>query len=331
MNEYDIKLDQIEQKLARRKELCEQRSDAKAKCDAIRDNAEHLESVYNILHQDAERLATGRQSTRQQAALEEAQKKEREAYAQYRPVKQEQETLQNMIAAADQELKSLNHIDSEYEKALREKQKYLRTMGGEAAENILRMEQEKSRLMRQREDMACTIELGRAALETAESLFGNVVFSSASADVDAYSDVVGGIYHKATTGEAPESFVLSNLLSAAGKFGAAAAAKKKLPKLREQITAYTAKLSDVEIYVDDIDLHINGILALTDVLADKLLLPDILVAHKASGNVEKVRCVVNQIMEAQEHLSKKVLSVENDIGNIQSELNDLVRQSGRKC
>ena len=331
MNEYDIKLNQIEQKQARRKELCQQRSEAQEASDAIKDNAEQLESVYNLLHQDAERLASGRQSARKQAALEEAQRKEREAYARYLPVKKEREALQNRIAAAEQELESLSSIDSDYEKALREKQNYLQNSGGEAAEQILRMEREKEALTQQKADMADTLRLGQEALTTAEDLFGTVVVSSSSARVDAYKDITGGIWHKATTGENPESFFITNLLMAAEKFGTAAAAKKKLPRLREQIMAYTENLSDVEIYMDDIDLHINGILALADVLGDKLLAPDMLVASKMRDNVEKVRRVVNQIVDTQKNLNEKICSIEGHISQMQCELNDFVRHRGCEC
>lgn len=326
MNEYDIKLERIEQKIARRKELCDRLTDAQNKSETIGADAEKLEAVYKILQQDTERLSHSWKTSKKQSALEEAKKKEHDAYARYLPVKQEQEALKTAVASIKQELESLKTIDIEYADALQEKQKHLQTQGGETSAKILHMENEKNCLQQRKAEVDSTIEFGQTVLETAESLFGSVVDFHSSAHVDAYSGILGSVYHKAFTGESLDVTGAPDLLSAAWKFGAGAVAKKKLPKLKEQVTAYTAKLSNVEIYMDDINLHVNGILALTDVLADNVF-SDILVERKSSREVEKVRRVVNQIKDIQGHLSKERAYIEDNIRAIQSELNSLVRHS----
>lgn len=325
MNKYDMKLEEIEQKKTQQTMLTDQLKAAQSQREELKGNAERLEAVHKIFQQDVERLNHGRQSDKKQAALEEAQNKERTSYAEYFPVRQELEALESRISGMEQELDRLNNIDEEYRAALQEKQTYLQRQGGEAALEILRLENEKDRLRVRQKEMNEAIETGQTVLETAESLFGSVIDFYSSAHSDAESNVFGRVYDKAFERTYNDRSV-GDALMAACKIGSVVVAKKKLPKLREQLAAYTAQLSDVEIYMDDIDLNINGILAFTDVLVDNAI-SDILVARKGSREVEKVRRVINQIKETQVHLSEERTSIEDDMKQVQSELDKLVRCS----
>lgn len=113
---------------------------------------------------------------------------------------------------------------------------------------------------------------------------------------------------------------------AACKIGSMAVAKKKLPLLREQVTTYTKHLSDVEISINDIDLHVNGLLAFADVVIDDWF-SDCMVAGRGYSRLEQTRKVVNQIKDTQVRLGEERTVLENEIKQAQGEVDRLVRRS----
>ena len=195
----------------------------------------------------------------------------------------------------------LQGCDRRYEAALEEKAQAVKSAGGPAARELLRLEERLSLLDDQRDELAEAIEAGSAALHTAE----DVLESLGHAENWGTWDLLGG-----------------GLISDMAKYGHLDDAQRAVEQLQSQLRRFQTELADVTVQAD-IQVGIGGFLQFADCFFDGLF-ADWAVLDQIGQSKEQVLLTRDQIERILARLRDRVQDADREQTQLQAQLDELV-------
>jgi len=182
---------------------------------------------------------------------EKLSKEREEAYAaavKYDAAMRELESVEYDIRHAKEELDSLQGCDAAYSRLLEEKAVCMKETVPARASEILKLEDQISRLEREKKEITEAVSAGKMA----QSTVNQILSSLSSAESWGRWDLVGG-----------------GMFSAMAKHGHLDEAQEKVEKLQVELRRFRTELLDVEIQ-SDMQIHIDGFLRFADFFFDGL-------------------------------------------------------------
>ena len=296
MSCYDANLQQLQEQVARRKQLWTTLEELREQQRSLSRKVRELEKVKRSQENDVTQLE-GRSLAallcRVTGKMEEALTREREeacaAQIEYDAAVRELAAVEEDLACKDDEYRRLRGCEEQYARALEEKAAALKATGGETAEEILRMEERLAALQHQKKELQEAVWAGKAALRTMEKMLSSLD----SAGRWATWDVMGGD-------------IVSDLVKYNRLDGAQALAKE----LQIQLRRFKTELADVTLSEK---LQVNGFLRFADYFFDAFL-ADLAVMNRIRNAQQQVRETKQQIEQVLLRLKQMIEGVNTAYG-----------------
>lgn len=312
MTFYDTQLQQLHQKLARKRQLSAQAAELREQCRTLNGRVNELMGIKLSEQADVERL-----EGRSLAAFfynvvgkmdERLDKERQEAYAarvKYDAAKGELEAAQDDLARCEGELNALRGCEEEYEALLQQKAEAMKAAGGSAAEEIFKTEERLAFLTSQQKELHEAITAGSNARRSAQS----VLESLGSAENWGTWDMFGG----------------GGIITHLAKHEHLDEAQSHIEALQSDLRRFKTELSDVEIRAD-MQVTIEGFLRFADYFFDGLF-ADWAVLDHIHQSQQQVQSTYEQIEKLLSQLKAMQASTEAEITRLTATLDDLVRNA----
>lgn len=312
MTYYDTQLQQLQEKLARKRQLTAQREELQEQCRSLTSRVNELMGIKLSQQADVDKL-----EGRSLAAFfynvvgkmdEKLDKERQEAYAaqvKYDAAKRELDGAQDDLARCETELVSLRSCEEEYAALLQEKATALKAAGGTAAEEILKTEEHLAFLTAQQKELHEAITTGHNARRSAQS----VLASLGSAENWGTWDMFGG----------------GGLITHLAKHEHLDEAQGHIESLQSDLRRFKTELSDVEIRAD-MQVTIDGFLRFADFFFDGLF-ADWAVLDHIHQSQQQVQTTFEQIEALLTHLKTMQSDNEKAQETARVRLDDLIRKS----
>lgn len=309
MTYYDEQLQQLQEQIARMKQLEAMAKELRSQRDALSVQVKELEAVKLDEQSDVERL-----EGRSLAAFfynvigkmdERLDKERQEAYAarvKYDAAARELGAAEDELYRCEAELSGLRGCDRRYEAVLKEKAAAVKAAGGANGEEILRLEERHAFLESQKKELREAISAGSAALSTA----GQVLSSLDSAEGWGTWDLLGG-----------------GLISDLAKHSHLDDAQGAIEHLQSQLRRFKTELADVTIHAD-MQVNVDGFLRFADYFFDGLF-ADWAVLDKISQSQSQVHQTKGQIENVLSRLNSMMSAAEREQTQLKNKLDALVR------
>ncbi len=276
---FDEQLQQLQEQIARAKQLEAMTKELHSQRDSLSAQVQQMEKIKLDEQADVDRLegrslasffynVVGKRDER-------LDKERQEAYAarvKYDAAARELWAVEDELQRYKAELAGLFGCENKYIKVLNEKAEAVKAAGGAAAEEILRLEERLLSLEHQRKELQEAVSAGTAALSTAKQ----VLSSLDSAEGWGTWDLLGG-----------------GLLSDLAKHSHLDEAQKLIEGLQSQLRRFKTELADVTIQAN-LQVNIDGFLRFADYFFDGLF-ADWAVMDKIGRAKEQVEQTKNQI------------------------------------
>ena len=311
MKFYDEQLQQLQDKIARKRQLEAKVSELRAQRSKLSGHARELESILLKEQADVEKL-----EGRSLAAFfyyvigksaEQINKEREEAYAakvKYDAAARELAAVEEDLARSETELARLRNSEQQYASVLLEKAVAIKDAGGTTAEEILKLEERMAFLKTQNRELKEAVSAGNFALHTAKQ----VLSSLDSAEGWGTWDLIGG-----------------GLISDLAKHSHLDTAQGSIETLQSQLRRFKTELADVKISADT-QVNVDGFLRFADYFFDGLF-TDWTVLGKIHQSQEQVRSTRNQIEAVLSRLTGMQRAVEQEQVQLQNKLDTLVRDA----
>lgn len=308
MTFYDEKLNALQEKIARFRQLSAMLKELRSQKERLAARVRELEAVKLEEQADVDRL-----EGRSLAAffynvigrMDERLNKEREeAYAarvKYDAAARELEAVENDLCRCQAEYNELNGCERQYENVLNEKAAAVKAAGGVTAEEILRLEERKAFLESQKKELREACSAGRAALGTAEQVLGSL----GSAENWGTWDLLGG-----------------GLLADMAKHSHLDDAQSSIEHLQSQLRRFKTELADVTIHAD-MQVNVDGFLRFADYFFDGLF-ADWAVMDRISQSQSQVQSTKSQIESVLFRLNSMLMRAEQEQTQVKEKLDALV-------
>ncbi len=308
MTYYDEQLKQLQAQCSRKKQLEAQTAELRRQRDALAAEVRNLESVMLKEQADVEKL-----EGRSLAAFfynvigkigEQLSKEREEAYAarvKYDAAARELSGADEDLARCSSQLSDLLGCDARYTAVLKEKLAAVKSAGGAAAEDILRLEERHAFLFSQKEEIREAISAGNSALSTVQ----NILQSLDSAEGWGTWDLMGG-----------------GLISDLAKHGHLDDAQSSIELLQSQLRRFKTELADVTIHAD-MQVNIDGFLRFADYFFDGLF-ADWAVLDQISQSKNQVLSTQSQIESVLSRLKSMLDSVVQEQEQVKRRIDELV-------
>ena len=311
MKFYDEQLQQLQDKISRKRQLEAKVSELRAQRSKLSGRARELESILLKEQADVEKL-----EGRSLAAFfyyvigksaEQINKEREEAYAakvKYDAAARELAAVEEDLARSETELARLRNSEQQYASVLLEKAVAIKDAGGTTAEEILKLEERMAFLKTQNRELKEAVSAGNFALHTAKQ----VLSSLDSAEGWGTWDLIGG-----------------GLISDLAKHSHLDTAQGSIETLQSQLRRFKTELADVKISADT-QVNVDGFLRFADYFFDGLF-TDWTVLGKIHQSQEQVRSTRNQIEAVLSRLTGMQRAVEQEQVQLQNKLDTLVRDA----
>ena len=311
MKFYDEQLQQLQDKISRKRQLEAKVSELRAQRSKLSGRARELESILLKEQADVEKL-----EGRSLAAFfyyvigksaEQINKEREEAYAakvKYDAAARELAAVEEDLARSETELARLRNSEQQYASVLLEKAVAIKDAGGTTAEEILKLEERMAFLKTQNRELKEAVSAGNSALHTAKQ----VLSSLDSAEGWGTWDLIGG-----------------GLISDLAKHSHLDTAQGSIETLQSQLRRFKSELADVKISADT-QVNVDGFLRFADYFFDGLF-TDWTVLGKIHQSQEQVRSTRNQIEAVLSRLTGMQRAVEQEQVQLQNKLDTLVRDA----
>ena len=311
MKFYDEQLQQLQDKISRKRQLEAKVSELRAQRSKLSGRARELESILLKEQADVEKL-----EGRSLAAffyyvigksVEQINKEREEAYAakvKYDAAARELAAIEEDLARSETELARLRNSEQQYASVLLEKAVAIKDAGGTTAEEILKLEERMAFLKTQNRELKEAVSAGNSALHTAKQ----VLSSLDSAEGWGTWDLIGG-----------------GLISDLAKHSHLDTAQGSIETLQSQLRRFKTELADVKISADT-QVNVDGFLRFADYFFDGLF-TDWTVLGKIHQSQEQVRSTRNQIEAVLSRLTGMQRAVEQEQVQLQNKLDTLVRDA----
>lgn len=311
MTFYDEQLKQLQEQIARKRQLESMVAELNAQYEALSARVRELEAIKLDEQADVEKL-----EGRSLAAFfynvigkmdEQLNKEREEAYAagvKYDTAARELDAVEQDLARYEAEISGLRDCERQYDVVLQEKAETVKSAGGTAAEEILKLEERLAFLNSQSCELREAVSAGSSALSTANQ----VLSSLDSAEGWGTWDLFGG-----------------GLISDLAKHSHLDEAQSSIEHLQSQLRRFKTELADVKISAD-MQVSVDGFLRFADYFFDGLF-ADWAVLDKISQSQEQVHSTRRQIENVLSRLSSMQRSVEQEQAQLESKLDTLVRDA----
>ena len=311
MKFYDEQLQQLQDKISRKRQLEAKVSELRAQRSKLSGRARELESILLKEQADVEKL-----EGRSLAAFfyyvigksaEQINKEREEAYAakvKYDAAARELAAVEEDLGRSETELARLRNSEQQYASVLLEKAVAIKDAGGTTAEEILKLEERMAFLKTQNRELKEAVSAGNSALHTAKL----VLSSLDSAEGWGTWDLIGG-----------------GLISDLAKHSHLDTAQGSIETLQSQLRRFKTELADVKISADT-QVNVDGFLRFADYFFDGLF-TDWTVLGKIHQSQEQVRSTRNQIEAVLSRLTGMQRAVEQEQVQLQNKLDTLVRDA----
>ena len=311
MTYYDEKLQQLQEQMARSKQLEAMIKELRNQRDSLTAQVRELESIKLEEQADVDRL-----EGRSLAAFfynvigkmdEQLDKERQEAYAarvKYDAAARELEGVEADLRRYESELSALRGCEHRYDEVLKEKADAIKAAGGSNGEEILKLEERNAFLESQKKELQEAISAGNAALSTTQQ----VLSSLDSAEGWGTWDLFGG-----------------GLVADLAKHSHLDEAQGAVEQLQSQLRRFKTELADVTIQAD-MQVNVDGFLRFADYFFDGLF-ADWAVLDRISQSKEQVQNTKQQIETVLFRLNSMQRSAEQEQAQIKEELDALVRDA----
>ena len=303
MDQYKEQLDEIRQKMARKRKLSAEVQDLAQRRDRLADRVRQLkeETYQEQLDVDKlEKFSAAKLFAQIMGNLDEQLEKERsELYAaalRYDAARQELHALEEDLARRRRELDCLGDCEAEYDRLLAEKARSLRgDPASPAARRLLTLEEREARLTAQDRELAEAIQAGYAAL----SDISGIQQTLSSAEGWGTWDVFGG-----------------GLISDMAKYSHLDDAQRQINGLQWSLSRFRTELADVDIRAD-IRIEVDDFLRFADFFFDNIFTD--------WAVLDRIRQAQNQVLDAERAVRAILCRLEADQDQCQRDLRS-VRQ-----
>lgn len=310
MNHYDEQLRELQAQCTRKKKLEASAAELRTQRDTYRLRAQELEQSFQQEQADVDRLEGRSLSAFFYNVIgkmdEKLTQEKQEAYAarvKYDASARELAGIEEDLHRCEAELDSLQGCESRYEAVLKEKIQAVKEAGGDAAEQILKLEERTAYLESQKRELEEAVSAGRAALTTADQIAGSLD----SAEGWSTWDLFGG-----------------GLISDLAKHSHLDDAQASVEFLQSQLRRFKTELSDVTISAD-FQVNIDGFLRVADYLfdgifADWTVLDQI---HQSQAQIQNTRSQICNVLDYLHALMDQAAAEQADLRH---ELEELVNR-----
>ena len=311
MTYYDEKLQQLQEQMARSKQLEAMIKELRNQRDSLTAQVRELESIKLEEQADVDRL-----EGRSLAAFfynvigkmdEQLDKERQEAYAarvKYDAAARELEGVEADLRRYESELSALRGCEHRYDEVLKEKADAIKAAGGSNGEEILKLEERNAFLESQKKELQEAISAGNAALSTTQQ----VLSSLDSAEGWGTWDLFGG-----------------GLVADLAKHSHLDEAQGAIEQLQSQLRRFKTELADVTIQAD-MQVNVDGFLRFADYFFDGLF-ADWAVLDKINQSQSQVQNTKSQIAGVLSRLDSMMRTLEQEQVQIKSKLDTLVRDA----
>lgn len=311
MTYYDEKLQQLQEQMARSKQLEAMIKELRNQRDSLTAQVRELESIKLEEQADVDRL-----EGRSLAAFfynvigkmdEQLDKERQEAYAarvKYDAAARELEGVEADLRRYESELSALRGCEHRYDEVLKEKADAIKAAGGSNGEEILKLEERNAFLESQKKELQEAISAGNAAL----SITQQVLSSLDSAEGWGTWDLFGG-----------------GLVADLAKHSHLDEAQGAIEQLQFQLRRFKTELADVTIQAD-MQVNVDGFLRFADYFFDGLF-ADWAVLDKINQSQSQVQNTKSQIASVLSRLDSMMRTLEQEQVQIKSKLDTLVRDA----
>ena len=311
MTYYDEKLQQLQEQMARSKQLEAMIKELRNQRDSLTAQVRELESIKLEEQADVDRL-----EGRSLAAFfynvigkmdEQLDKERQEAYAarvKYDAAARELEGVEADLRRYESELSALRGCERRYDAVLKEKADAIKAAGGSNGEEILKLEERSAFLESQKKELQEAISAGNAALSTTQQ----VLSSLDSAEGWGTWDLFGG-----------------GLVADLAKHSHLDEAQGAIEQLQSQLRRFKTELADVTIQTD-MQVNVDGFLRFADYFFDGLF-ADWAVLDKINQSQSQVQNTKSQIASVLSRLDSMMRTLEQEQVQIKSKLDTLVRDA----
>ena len=311
MTYYDEELQQLQEQMARSKQLEAMIKELRNQRDSLTAQVRELESIKLEEQADVDRL-----EGRSLAAFfynvigkmdEQLDKERQEAYAarvKYDAAARELEGVEADLRRYESELSALRGCEHRYDEVLKEKADAIKAAGGSNGEEILKLEERNAFLESQKKELQEAISAGNAALSTTQQ----VLSSLDSAEGWGTWDLFGG-----------------GLVADLAKHSHLDEAQGAIEQLQSQLRRFKTELADVTIQAD-MQVNVDGFLRFADYFFDGLF-ADWAVLDKINQSQSQVQNTKSQIASVLSRLDSMMRTLEQEQVQIKSKLDTLVRDA----
>jgi len=311
MTYYDDRLRELQEKIARTRQLSTMMEELREQRKTLEAKVRELKTAMQAEQADVDRL-----EGRSLAAFfyyvigkkEERLSKERqEAYAarvMYDTAALELEDVEDDLRWCGEELDKLRGSEQQYEAMLKEKTAAVKAAGGEAAGEILRLEERSAFLESQKKELREAVSAGNTARRTAEQ----VLESLSSAEGWGTWDLLGG-----------------GLLADMAKHSHLDDAQGAVEQLQRQLRRFKTELADVTIHAD-MQVNVDGFLRFADYFFDGLF-ADWTVMSRISQSQSQVQNTLGQVERVLSRLESMLQGAEQEQKRIKEKISSLVLET----
>ena len=301
------KLSELQQDMYRERQLESRIRNLEIRRDKLEEKARDLKFDKEKEQEDVEKLQ-GRSlanlfykvTGKKQEMLDKEQLEAYEAAVKYDAAARELEAVRQDLDALRNEKMELRGSEERYKSALAERVEELRRQGGEAGEQMARMEEQKGELRRQEREIGEAESAGKNALSIAESILDSLD----SAQSWSTWDLFGG----------------GGLVTDLIKHGHLDDAQDKVENLQIALDRFHTELMDISIPAE-IEVRVDGFLKFADFFFDGLF-ADWMVRDRIKGSQEQVRDAYKSIEKILDRLDSLKREVRAALGRLESRIEE---------
>lgn len=305
---YDDNLLQLQQKVARKKQLESMVGELRSQHVQLSLNADKLQSVMLDEQEDIEKLEGGSLAAffynvigRLDEKLDEERKQAYAARVKYDAAMVQLGDSERELASCEAELRELANVEVWYQSALLKKKSDMKAAGGPHADEILALEEKVAFLNSQKRELREAISAGNHAYSTAKSVMSSLD------EAEGYStwDMLGG-----------------GMIADIAKHSKLDDAQADINRLQSQLRKFKTELADVTVHAD-LQVNIGGFMQFADFFFDGLF-ADWAVRDEIHNSQNQVSSTMKQIASVVNKLVDMENATECDLTKCQSKLEELV-------